>query len=318
MFLRSEAKSKSISTAVNLDYPHVDHVQVADLISLRPKGENLGRQNSKILAQQSGAYQATFRGRGMEFAESRIYQAGDDVRHLDWRVTARTGEAHTKLFHEERQRPVFFCVDFRRHMFFATQVAFKSVVAANAVSLLAWNALKHGDRIGGFLFSESQHQELKPQTGTRAVLRLLHGLESYSQQQNQGQLDAGLSPSIMRLRQVVRPGSLIYFLSDFRGLDAQAETQLISLSRHNNIVAFFFHDPLEAELPPPGVYQVSDGKQNLSFNSANSQTRDQYRSQFMQRQQALEKTCRRGNILFVPCATTADLPMLMQQYLKLH
>ena len=109
----------------------------------------------------------------MEYDESRLYQPGDDIRNIDWRVTARTGKPHTKLFREERERPVHVWVDLRAPMFFATRGKYKAVRAAELASLFAWTACQQGDRIGGIVFSDNSHHELKPQRGKSAVLRLI-------------------------------------------------------------------------------------------------------------------------------------------------
>lgn len=123
-------------------------ISTQNLIALRRQAELVPLNAIKVMAPQSGAYLSPFKGRGMDFEESRIYQDGDDIRNMDWRVTARTGTAHTKVFREERERSVLMWVDYRRPMFFATQGAFKSVLAARAAALLSWSAIAHGDQIG--------------------------------------------------------------------------------------------------------------------------------------------------------------------------
>jgi uncharacterized protein (DUF58 family) len=172
----------------------------------------------------SGEYLSRFKGRGMEFAESRPYQPGDDVRNLHWRVMARTGKPFTKLFREERERPVFVWVDLRRRMFFGTRRAYKSVVAARAAALIAWAASRHGDRIGGVLFSDGSHEEIKPARGKAAVLYLIRRLAEHpAWDDRDGSHDDGersMRDAMIRLRRVVRPGSLVFLLSDFANLDA--------------------------------------------------------------------------------------------------
>ena len=122
-------------------------VSTKSLIELRRQAEQVPLNAIKIMAPQSGAYLSPFKGRGMDFEESRMYQPGDDIRNMDWRVTARTGAPHTKVFRDERERSVLMWVDYRRPMFFATQGAFKSVLAARAAALLSWSAIQHGDRL---------------------------------------------------------------------------------------------------------------------------------------------------------------------------
>jgi uncharacterized protein (DUF58 family) len=126
------------------------YVSLKSLIALHRPAESLPLKPGRIRALAGGDYRAPFKGRGMEFDEVRGYMQGDDVRTLDWRVTARTGRPHTKLFREERERPVLLCMDMRNAMFFATRGAFKAVRAVQAAALLGWSAVHQGERLGGF------------------------------------------------------------------------------------------------------------------------------------------------------------------------
>ena len=146
------------------------YVSMDELVALQAADLSLDlRGRRKALTAVAGQHRSSFRGRGIDFDEVRIYQPGDDVRNIDWRVTARTGRVHTKLFREERERPVYLVVDQRESMFFGTQKAFKSVVAARIAALLAWASRDHGDRIGGFLFNDRDVQELRPKEGKKGI-----------------------------------------------------------------------------------------------------------------------------------------------------
>ena len=196
-------------------------VSTTALVRLNEAAASLSLHTATVRARMSGEYLSPFKGRGMEFDESRPYQPGDDVRNLDWRVMARTGRAHTKLFREERERPVFLWVDLRPAMFFATRGAFKSVVAARAAVLLAWAANRQGDRVGGIIFSDQHHDELKPGRGKAAVLHLINRVAHHPAWSGEKRAGVGevAEQAMLRLRRVVRPGSMVFLLSDFRGLD---------------------------------------------------------------------------------------------------
>jgi uncharacterized protein (DUF58 family) len=153
------ARRASSVDATPVDGDNLVCVSPATLIALRGAGEGLSLKASRIAARQSGNYLSRFKGRGMEFDEARQYQPGDDVRTLDWRVTARTGKPHTKLFREERERAVLAWVDMRPTMFFATRGAFKSVIAARAAALIAWSTNQQGDRLGSLVFNADNHHE---------------------------------------------------------------------------------------------------------------------------------------------------------------
>ena len=145
------------------------HLTAGDLIALRPRCQSLRLPMRQPAASAlAGAYRSRFRGRGVDFLESRNYQPGDDIRNMDWRVTARTGRAHTKVFQEERERPVLVAVDAGPSLFFGTRKRLKSVAAAELAAVISWAAVRRGDRIGGFLFAPGSHRELRPAGGRRA------------------------------------------------------------------------------------------------------------------------------------------------------
>ena len=294
-------------------------VSSKSLIELRKRAEAVPLNAIKILAPQSGGYLSPFKGRGMEFEESRMYQAGDDIRNMDWRVTARTGAAHMKVFREERERSVLMWVDYRRPMFFATQGVFKSVLAARAAALLAWSAIQHGDRLGGLIFSEQQHTEVRPQRGDKAVLHFIKKLAEHpAWLKRDGSADnESVTQSLIRLRRVAKPGSLIILYSDFNKFDPQAESHLIQLSRHNDVIMLFFYDPLESQLPPAGLYHFSDGNKTTVLNTGDSMVCSSYHQKFQQHQEYLQTLCRRYGMYFISCASNADLEQTLQSGLRL-
>lgn len=291
-------------------------VTIEELIGLRHAARGLGVQRNRIRAAQNGADVAPFKGRGMEFEESRRYQPGDDVRSLDWRVTARTGKPYTKLFREERERPVYFCVDLRRPMFFATRGAFKSTQATRAAALLAWGALNAGDRVGALIFGEAEHHELRAGRGKRATLRVLSALADHPAWQGAPAKTAATpdaARALLRLRHVVRPGSLIFLLSDFAGFDAGGGAHLKALARHNEVVLVWVTDALERELPPPSRYAVSDGTATLSFDAGRPAARAAHRDRFLARETALAELARGHRMNLLPLATDADLVATLRE-----
>ena len=237
-------------------------VTANDLIRLRlyAKGLHL-RGKQRATSAISGAHQSRFRGRGMDYLESRSYQPGDDVRNMDWRVTARTGSPHIKLYQEERERPVVIVLDLGPSMFFATQGSFKSVQAARAAALIGWATVAHGDRIGALIFN-GKHQELQPCGGQRGALRLIRHLaeatDPVAGMRAESKPD-GLNHALRQLNQVARPGSQIFIISDFYHIDETLEKRLLHLRRHNDLTALQIVDPLELMPPPPGRYGISDG-----------------------------------------------------------
>ena len=294
-------------------------VSVPALVGLNRPAASIGLGSGRIFSRQSGDYQSPFRGRGMEFDESRLYQPGDDIRNIDWRVTARTGKAHTKLFREERERPVFVWLDLRRAMHFATRGRYKSVLAAELAALIAWSALHNGDRVGGVVFSDEEHHELKPQRGKAAVLRLINRIvhdAAWTHGVPGGSGNRSLEHALQRLRRVARPGSLIFLISDFRHLDGQAQVPLTRLCRHNEVVMLFVYDELEQALPPPGRYKMRDGNREFLVDTSNNHLARQYRQQFQARLDRLRQLSRLNRIILVPCRTDADPLRLLLDGMK--
>ncbi len=312
---RKKQHVQPVATSLDDD---VIRVTVQSLIVLHHGAASLQFKPTRIRARQSGGYLSPFKGRGMEFEESRPYTPGDDVRSLDWRVMARSGKPHTKVFREERERMVLLWTDLRRPMFFATQGAYKSVRAAQAAALLGWSAIEHGDRIGALIFSEAEHLELRPKRGKQALLHLfkkMAGAGAWSRTQtvsSEQPAVTALHQSLLRLRRVAQPGSLIFLLSDFGDLDEQARAQLIQLSHHSDLVLISIHDPLEQELPPPGRYRVSDGERIVTIDSTLTAVCEEYRQRYQWQQAELPQFCRRHGLYLLP-TSTADDPLAVLQ-----
>jgi uncharacterized protein (DUF58 family) len=250
--------------------------------------------------------QSKFRGRGVEFLESRSYQPGDDIRNMDWKVTARTGKPHTKVYQEERERPVIVMVDYNHSMFFGTRVAFKSVVAARLAALLGWAAVNNGDRIGAFLFGGREHQEIAPKGGRRAALQLIRNLVDWCNRSNNLETYYW-TQALQSLHRVTRPGSLIFLLSDFYQIDNDSELQLSRLRQHNDIFACQFVDALELKPPPPGRYGITDGHSVRILDTRNPDLRDQYQNYFAQHHQRIHTLMRKRAIPVITLATNDNI-----------
>jgi uncharacterized protein (DUF58 family) len=286
-------------------------ISQAGLIRLSGPARVIALDVLRVTSLQTGAYVSHFRGRGMEFNESRPYQPGDDPRNIDWRVTARSTEAYTKLFREERERPVLVVVDLRSNMHFATQGSFKSVVASRAAALISWAAHHRGDRLGGLIFGDSTHRELKPNLGRQSALRYVHELVNHPDWHDNEAADPAddeppLTQAMAALRRVARPGSLVVVISDFVGLSRAAQAYLSGVARHNEVLAIFVSDPLEHDLPPPGRYRLVSHDSELAIDTYARNARKDYEQAFEERKHNLEKFCQRYSIHLLTLSTEDD------------
>lgn len=271
--------------------------------------------NSKALASLAGAKRSKQRGRGVEFDEVRQYAPGDDVRAIDWRVTARSGEAHTKLFHEERERPVLVAVDLRSAMKFGSRNCFKSVMAAEVAALLLWAALDRGERIGGMIFDDNHYQDIRPQRAKTAVLAMIRELVSFGGAQSAPATaePLALADTLGKLRRITRPGATVFIISDFNDALAPAALDaLTGIARQAQVIGVRISDVLERDLPTAGQYVVTDGTTRHSLNTYDKQLKNRYQRQAATAELALQQAYRRLRIPLLNIGTE-DAPLVALQ-----
>lgn len=272
-----------------------------ELIALRAQA-GLPACRSASVAAAPGSYLAPRLSRGMEFAEARPYQSGDDARSLDWRQTARRGRPYTKLFQEEHERPVQLLVDLGASMRFGSRVAFKSVLAARIAALLAWQAVAAGDRVGALICAGDEMHVVPQQGRTSGVLTLLASLAAVSAAPLAAS-GLGWRKPLQALARAVRPGSQLVILSDFATLDPETERELGALAQSAELVLVQVYDPLEAEAPPPGLYRVSDGHHSRTLDLRTDAQRSAYSAAFVERSLRLQALARGSGVRLLSLAT---------------
>jgi uncharacterized protein (DUF58 family) len=236
----------------------------------------------------SGAQRASVRGRGMEFFESRPYVAQDEIRNIDWKVSARLNSVFTKVFIEERNRPFILFIDFRSHMYFGTKNHFKSLLAAKLAARLAQAALNGGDPVGALLSSDQRLDESPLSLHKKNFARLLGILALYTQNFTEKKHDSDSSywPSrLSRLYNFAHRGSALFLLSDFLGLDASAHHWLYRLRKRSDVVALSLHDPLEERIPPLGLLKMSYEGLSATFNSSDKKFAASYERHYQEQRQ---------------------------------
>lgn len=298
-------------------------VSVQELIGLKMQSKkiHLGLSN-RVRSVLAGNHTSKFRGRGMDFAESRRYQNGDDARHIDWRVTARTQQPHSKLYIEERERPVFILVDFSPTMFFGSKPCLKTVTACRLAALLAWAGATRGDRIGGIVAHDQGFADLKPKPGNRGVLRLATALADasvrwpdFTQPQATSPLTSGnaLNRALSHGLRVSHPGSLVIIISDFFAFNDDCVGQFHQLARHNDLMLFEISDPLEHIAPPAGRYGISDGRTKVLLDTRIKGSRAQFGLRYSQKHQAIHQLARRNNLSLMEINNGDDLVQVLSE-----
>lgn len=307
------------------------YVDTQELIKLQAQARKLNLSQRRFAkAATTGSHHSRFRGRGMDYQESRIYQAGDDIRSMDWRVTARAGKPHTKLYQEERERPVVLLIDLNPSMFFGSRKVLKSVLAAQTAALLGWSAANRGDRIGALIISaqttnEQGHKELSPKMGRRGALQLISELvkqtdprrafsRSLKDSTKEPYEGSNLNEELKRLNRIARPGSLVFIISDFYDTNEETSNHLLRLSRHNDLMAMQIVDPLEFQAPPSGRYGVTDGKQSGILNTRSKAGQTSYNDFFRNHHHTVSELMKKRGIPLIQLSTSDNPALVLQQY----
>lgn len=289
---------------------------LAELVALRGAAHGLSlHARQPAIARLQGAHRSAQRGRGLEFEEVRLYAPGDDARNIDWRVTARRGQPHTKLFREERERPVWLVADLHPGLYFGSRYQLKSALLLRAAALLAWVAVLGGDRLGAIIGDSRQPAIFPPRAREAGVLPVLQALVA-AQPQIPGEADPNsLSSLLISLQPLLQPGSLVLILSDFSNLHNAVEDTLSGISVHNDARLLWLVDPLEHTGLPAGNYRL--GLPNRLWWLDGERSRTAWRETWAAREQRLGDLARRLNLpltrLNTPDTVANSLPSLLRE-----
>lgn len=309
-----------MSAADTPQKPEGVYTSVEQMIRLRHlAGEVCLETNKKSVALMDGDSRTSYRGRGMEFSEVRRYQAGDDVRNIDWRVTARTQKPYTKLFQEERERPVYLLVDQRANMFFGSQREFKSVYAANLAAIIAWASLQNNDRIGALVFSEKGQSDTRARRGKHAALSIIHKLVEFNHQLTSPVADDSrnsMEDMLNDMRRIAKPGSSVFIISDFCDFYSACQEPLSVLARHCDVTAIHTYDPLEYHLPADQALSISDGQKKLTIAGQSQRFAQQFSESFEQHRFAVRKACNQARVLFASAPIDIPLETFVQDFFR--
>jgi uncharacterized protein (DUF58 family) len=294
-------------------FPRLD-----DLLELRHQAHTLGLPSRHLVNSTfAGLYASVFRGAGINFEEVREYREGDDIRYMDWKVTARTFSPHLKVFREERERSVVLCVDKGPHMSFGTRHTFKSVQAARAAALLGWAASRLNDRVGGMTFGDpvTGIQHFRPSRGRRGLWQLLRALSEPATTAAKP-VDC-LAGALKRAVSGLPTGSLVFIIADLNRDVRDLERTLGNLIQRHAVVLIPVDDPADWEIPAMGstTFTGPDGEL-IEIDTDDPDAQKTYREAWRQRRDLLKTAAHGLNILLLPVRTDEDIHMTLMRGLE--
>jgi uncharacterized protein (DUF58 family) len=277
--------------------PRGAYANLDDLIRIQFKARDFSfLPTQPVNSILSGRYASRLRGRGLNFEELRRYQPGDDIRSMDWKVTARTRSPHVRVFTEEKDRSVLLVVDQRINMFFGTRQRMKSVTAAELAALGAWRALDVGDRVGAVVFNDTEITDHRPRRSQESVMSILHsviGMNHALSAAYDGEPDpAMLNKALEKALRLAKHDVLVVVISDFFGVDSTTERLTARLAGHNDLIGIMVHDPVRTN-PPAADLTVSNGSLQAQLRLADAKLGERVREDYAREQEEIRRFLRK-------------------------
>ncbi|WP_424976372.1 DUF58 domain-containing protein [Dinoroseobacter sp. S124A] len=294
---------------IAVDLPHLQGLQrQARPLSFLPR--------QPVRSILNGRHASKLKGRGLNFEELRHYMPGDDIRTIDWKVTARTASPYIRVYTEERDRAAMLVVDQRMSMFFGSVRNMKSVTAAEAAAIAAHRIRAQGDRVGGIVFTDDAVIEHRPKASPRALHRFLGSVAQANMALHAGrqaETRIALNTPLRATERIVRSGGLVMVFSDFDAWDEDTEKSLSRMARRNDVILVTVSDPVLETLPETAQLVVSDGGLQAQIDTRSGETRAALRSFATARLAAMTAFCTRTGIPVLPLSAAEDtLPQLLR------
>lgn len=291
------------------------YASLEELIAL--KQQKIPKQLRRTRHQaQTGIHRSTIHHRGIDLSEVRHYQSGDELRHMQWRITAKTGKPHVKLYEESRDHPIMLVVDFNTSMYFGTRIRFKSVQAAYLAAMITWSAYQAHESIGGILYSPDKQRAFSPKKHHGHAYTLLQCLSTYTQTRPQSPYNAeALMQALSSLRQILKPQSLVIIISDFYTLTPKTIQHIQYLKHHHDVIAYHIVDPLEQKGPKFGTYAFTNLTETVLLDLQDHVSQQAYEAICQERIHTVETLFRSHHLPYFLVEPSTDLPMLLAQSL---
>lgn len=294
---------------------------ISDLLGFKfpVKRKKLAHQQTLISA-KGGYHQAVRKGRGMSFTEVREYQPGDEIRHIDWKVTARTQKTHTKVFTEELEKPIICMTEQTPNLFFGSQERFKIVQALNISAIIGWLALNNGDKFGGQVFNNQQGIWNKPQQNHKSLLQFFqHALTLQSAIKSPiDSLNTSWTSQLEQVKKQINSGNRIFLIGDFLNQPVSFFQQLSHFRKRNQITLVHIFDALEKNLPKAGMLNFSNGFSKFRLDSNLVARQKDYQTAYEISWQALKSECGKLHIpvIEIDCAQNPVIELINQEVIR--
>lgn len=303
-----------------VEFPKDVFVSLQDLLKMEYYARNFSFQarKQKVRSILGGKHASKLRGRGLDFEEVRNYVAGDDIRNIDWKVTARTQKTHTKVFSEEKEKPALIFVDQSKTMFFGSQRKTKSVVAAELAALAAFRVLKEGDRVGGVVFADKGTDIILPKRDRKNILRFLEKIEERNHQLKDSspiRFEEALQDIIAKVRNIVTHDFLILIISDFQRYSPKVVKYISQLAQHNDVILAKIFDPMEKVIPKARII-AGDGEKQILIDGENKKFRQNFLEGFESDLSTFESQMKRHRVPVMHIDTISDVDVQLKEILK--
>lgn len=285
-------------------------VTVPELIAQQRYLPYLSRRHNFLTSNQAGDVKSAFKGRGIELEEVRAYNFGDDIRDIDWRVTARKSEPFTKVYAEEKDRVITVVLDLSASMIFGTRNELKSVTAAKIAAMLGWLSVRNKDRFGIVIYDGKNVSYFKPQNNLNNLMAVFNKIAEVSQDVLQNSLSGKLKDALKVLEYHQKSQGTIFILSDFYHFDNEQFKNIAALAKNNKVYCLNIFDVLEDVAPPSGDYKAVYNNQELVFNSSPAKFKSEYQKYFAQNRENIRRNCQKFLCKYLEIRT--DVPIFKQ------
>ena len=295
-------------------------VSLQDLLKQEQYARNFSflARKQKVRSVLGGKHASKLRGRGLDFEEVRNYVAGDDIRNIDWKVTARTQKTHTRVFSEEKEKPALIVVDQSKSMFFGSQKATKSVVAAKLAALAAFRVLKEGDRVGGVVFADEDVDIVFPKRDRRNILRFLERIVQRNHELEKSKalnFEESFKQTMAKIKNIVTHDFLIVVISDFHRYSPQVIKFIIQMAQHNDVILAKVFDPMEKEIPKT-KFIAGDRNMQIAVNGNEHKLQQKFSEGFENDYLQFEKEIKKHRIPLFKVDTLRDVDEQLKDILK--